>query len=265
MSCGVALSGGDLRCVRISHPVQTQPTMVGTWMSGGPQLRIIIGKMAIMDPSTSKISLAYLGPEGTYGHQAAQVFLPALSEDVDLELIPCPTISDVYHHPSDYLVLPVQNTLAGSVTETVDCLLSPLSSGRKTGEVELGGMNGGEAGPSRPRIIGSTDLEIAHCLVVRRGVNMDDIKWVRSHEQALTQSTIFLHTHLPFATLHPWRSTASAALSLLQLSPEDPPGDGAALCSKAVLTLYPQLELLYEGTQAGNGMSAHVYFLMVHS
>ena len=32
-------------------------------------------------------------------------------------------------------------------------------------------------------IVDSLDLGIRHCLVARKGVKMEDIRWVRSHEQ----------------------------------------------------------------------------------
>ena len=40
----------------------------------------------------SAVKVAYLGPEGTYGQQAAQAFLPTLGHS-DVELVPCPSIA----------------------------------------------------------------------------------------------------------------------------------------------------------------------------
>jgi len=71
--------------------------------------------------------------------------------------------------------------------------------------------------------------------------------------QALGQSSIFLSTHLPHARLQNWPSTAGAALSLLdEASGEDgdDDGEGAAICSQAVLELDPRLEVLHEGAQS---------------
>ena len=74
--------------------------------------------------------------------------------------------------------MPLQNTLHGAVTETINCLLSVLTP-------PLPPTNGhAEAGPSRPpRIIKSSDLKIEHCLVAKKGTKIEDIRWVRSHEQ----------------------------------------------------------------------------------
>lgn len=70
--------------------------------------------------------------------------------------------------------MPLHNTVKGSVIETLDCFLSVRSSSQSTNA---------EAGPSRPRIVGDLSLAIRHCLVAKRGVTMEDIEWVRSHEQ----------------------------------------------------------------------------------
>ena len=66
--------------------------------------------------------------------------------------------------------MPLENTIQGGVTETLGCLLAPPP------------VNA-QAGPSRPRIVGEVILSIRHCLVAKRGVEMEDVRWVRSHEQ----------------------------------------------------------------------------------
>ena len=69
--------------------------------------------------------------------------------------------------------MPLRNTIHGPVIETVKSLLSVLDdSGRIKGK--------------RPEVIGELDLSIEHCLVARKGIRMDEVKWVRSHEQVST-------------------------------------------------------------------------------
>lgn len=71
-------------------------------------------------------------------------------------------------------------------------------------EEENGNMDGdGEenlniAGPStpHPEIIGETTLPISHSLVVRKGVKMEDIRWVRSHEQVRLKYSSLLPSFL---------------------------------------------------------------------
>jgi prephenate dehydratase len=69
--------------------------------------------------------------------------------------------------------------------------------------------------------------------------------------QALGQSATFLNAHLPNAKRISTASTALAAESLL----EQGKGGRAAICSKSVIGIYPELEVLVEGTQDRSGMS----------
>jgi len=106
---------------------------------------------------------------------------------------------------------------------------------------------------------------------------MEDIIIVKSHEQAsllsschldcgansqaLGQSSNFLSKYLPDAKRIPTDSTAAAAKSLLSMSRTN--GDGssssggvcAAICSESVVDIYPELEVLYKGTQDRSGSS----------
>lgn len=92
----------------------------------------------------------------------------------------------VYASTAEYRVMPLQNTLHGAVLETLDCLLSCLSSldvpsrkGKERGRAQ----SPEELADDTPRLVASLDLHIQHCLVARRGTKMKDIRWVRSHEQ----------------------------------------------------------------------------------
>ena len=123
----------------------------------------------------------------------------------DIELIPCPdiacmapstrilegtdcwwesTILAIYSNPAYYLVMPLQNSIHGAVSETLDCLLSSFNSSSSS-DHESG------PGPSRPWLMGDLVLPIRHCLVAKKGVKQKDIRWVRSHEQVSDWSTCF--------------------------------------------------------------------------
>jgi prephenate dehydratase len=74
--------------------------------------------------------------------------------------------------------------------------------------------------------------------------------------QAIGQSSAFLDQHLPTAKRIPWPSTAGAAMSLLdEMLDTDVEGAGAAICSASAVADQPELEVLYEGTQAIKGES----------
>jgi prephenate dehydratase len=153
--------------------------------------------------------------------------------------------------------LPQENSLFGIVTETYDLLRS----------FELG---------ESKWIRGAVTLSVQHCLVVRRGKTIRDIKRVLSHEQvciffflagrrggwlsdplgaahrailqALGQCGQFLATYLPSAQLVKVPSTAAAAEEVSTQANDDA-SDSAAICSKICLQLFGNLEMLHEGIQ----------------
>jgi prephenate dehydratase len=84
-------------------------------------------------------------------------------------------------------------------------------------------------------------------------------KGIEANPQALGQSSTFLNTNLPNAKRISVASTALAAESLMAPVSfgERAAGMGAkaAICSKSVVGIYDELEVLFEGTQDRSGMS----------
>ena len=92
----------------------------------------------------------------------------------------------------DQAVVPIENSLEGSVTSTLDTLVGEASSVRIVAEVV------------RP---------IVHCLIARPGVSLDDVSRVVSHPQALAQCGQFLRSRLGDAATELSGSTAEAVRS----------------------------------------------------
>ncbi|KAI0271385.1 Prephenate dehydratase-domain-containing protein [Gloeopeniophorella convolvens] len=188
----------------------------------------------------SRPNLAFLGPAGTYSHQAAH---DKFAEMVHYHTRD--TIADVFHSvgPSMPLALvPQENSIFGIVSETYDLLRSP---------------NAGQTKWVR----GAVTLPIQHCLLVRRGKTLQDIKKVLSHEQALGQCRQFLATHLPNAQLVGVPSTAAAA-EVVSTRPDT--ADHAAICSKICVQLFAGLEILHEGIQNERHNYTRFYVLANH-
>jgi len=167
-----------------------------------------------------QVSVGFLGPFGTYTHQAAY-------ERFQKSGVYCEktTITDalVSLDSLDYVVVPRENSTFGSVTETFDGLRY-LKEGFIQGEVVM---------------------RIEHCLVVKKGAKLSDIDCVLSHEQALGQCQKFISTHLTSATTSKTTSTAAAADAVSK-------SEGlniAAICSKICVTMFENLEILEEGIQ----------------
>jgi prephenate dehydratase len=135
------------------------------------------------------VRVGFLGPSGTFAEEALRSSAPAGVE----EEVPYPSVWDtvmaVQERSVDQGVVPIENSLEGSVTTTLDALA-------------------GEA--SGVRIVAEVVRPISHCLVARDGVALDDVTRVLSHPQALAQCARFLHARLPRAGTEVSGSTAEA-------------------------------------------------------
>jgi prephenate dehydratase len=131
----------------------------------------------------------YFGPEGTFTQEA----LIAASGDSELELVALPTIYDTVMAVHDRVVpralVPIENSLEGSVNATLDALAM------ETEDVA---------------ILGEVVHPIRHCLIARTALELSDIEVVVSHPQANAQCARFIRTQLPGARVIAGSSTADA-------------------------------------------------------
>ncbi len=139
------------------------------------------------------VEICYLGPKGTFSEDAAMRFSAILSEET--KLLAYPTIGDCAEAVEDgtavFAVVPLENSLEGSVSMTLDIL---------TTSAEL-------------KICGELVLDIEHNLLVPGG-GLADIRQVFSHSQAMAQCRNYLRRHLGTAELIPTVSTADAAATV---------------------------------------------------
>jgi prephenate dehydratase len=131
------------------------------------------------------VRLAHLGPAGTFGEMAAISFAP------DAELIARPSHASVVTAVSERSaaagVLAIENSLEGSVTETLDLLIH---------ETDLA-------------ICAEVSLAIEHCLLARPGTSRRAVNVVYSHPQALAQCRQYLDRVLPAARVEAAVSTVA--------------------------------------------------------
>ena len=143
-----------------------------------------------MNKSTAKSSYAYLGPQGTYSHEAALAFIA--QRDDKGELIECGTIAETFdmvdRGKATYGVVPIENALEGSVNDTLDAL----------------------AFTSEAHILAEIVLDIHHNLIAAPGTKPKDITQVISHPQALGQCRRWILQHLPGRSTDAATSTAEA-------------------------------------------------------
>jgi chorismate mutase/prephenate dehydratase len=132
-------------------------------------------------------AIAYLGPRGTFCEQAAKKFFTFERA----KLLPQRSIRHVFQavivDEAKYGVVPVENSLDGSVNITLDLLL----------ESDL-------------TVYGEVNLRIVHNLIVKKGARMNQINSILSHAQALAQCRNFLEVTFPTADVRAVSSTAKA-------------------------------------------------------
>jgi prephenate dehydratase len=135
------------------------------------------------------VRYAYLGPEGTFTQAALLAFDPAAAGHA----MPCvsiqATLEAVRSGAAERGIVPIENSVEGAVTATLDELAS--------GEDLV--------------ICAEVPLPVAFALLTRPGIQLGDIKTVGGHPQAQAQCRRWLAEQLPDATWHPAASNAEAA------------------------------------------------------
>lgn len=132
---------------------------------------------------------AYLGPAGTFSEEA----LVASADGDAVEHVPVKTIYDAVIAVRDgdaaFAVVPLENSLEGSVSVTLDLL----------------------AGEAREvRIVAEVLLRVSHSLIASERVELAEIDTVVSHPQVLGQSARFLRQELAHARTVAADSSAEA-------------------------------------------------------
>lgn len=173
--------------------------------------------------------LSYFGPAGTYTEEAAHLY------DAQAELIPFSTIPTVCQAVSDGAVdagvVPIENSIEGSVVNTLDFLIN---------ESDLA---------IRYEIV----LPIEHCLMVRPGADPAVLQVIFSHPQSLAQCRHYLEDHYPAA--RPTASLSNAAAVTEMLSS---PAPAAAIGPQRAAHLYGA-EIIDRGIQdRANNMTRFV-------
>lgn len=108
------------------------------------------------------MKVAFLGPRGTYTHQAAEEYFDSYTG------VPCSSIKEIVEKDVDAAVIPFENSLGGGVGKAIDAL--------RERDVE---------------ITGEHIVDIDHVLLSKEA-NISDIDTVRSHPQAISQCRDFL-------------------------------------------------------------------------
>lgn len=132
--------------------------------------------------------LGYLGPQGTFSHQAAVEWSRGGEELREYSTI-YSAILAVENGEIDRAIVPIENSIEGSVNTTLDTLAFDVSL----------------------YITGEYVLHISQNLMVKRGAEASDIRLIASHPQAIGQSSRVLSRKFSDIPLEYTASTAAAA------------------------------------------------------
>jgi len=160
-------------------------------------------------PKRTKTLVAFQGEPGAFSHAAARKFFTP-----QVNILPCPYFDEVFKAVKEgrasHAVIPIENTLHGSVHENYDHLL----------EYGL-------------PIVGETSIRISHQLIAMPGTRFRDVRRVLSHPVALNQCLDFFRNNPQLAKV-PHYDTAGSVKTLA----EEQPPHSAAIASQAAAEIY---------------------------
>lgn len=169
-----------------------------------------------------ELSIAFLGPLGTYSEEAA---LKQFGQGRNA--VVCGSIDEVFRtveaKQADYGVVPVENSTEGAIGLTLDLLLS-----------------------TSLKVCGEITLPIHHCLLSKQ-TDISQISHIFSHSQSLAQCHEWLNKNLPKVECEAVTSNARAAQMIHDLVATDGTF-AAAIASKRASELF-NLNLLAENIE----------------
>jgi len=153
----------------------------------------IISASKLIQGTITKVG--YLGPMGTFTHQAALEFFAKAGTQFN----PLDSMSEIFDSIEndllEYGIVPFENSLQGTVRETLDLLI----------ENDL-------------FIYGEIELRVIQNLISLKEAELSDIKNVFSHPQAFAQTRVWLKSNLPNAKITEVTSTAEAVRRVRKLA-----------------------------------------------
>ncbi len=159
--------------------------------------------------------IGYLGPEGSFTHQALNTFL-SKSNQKGIEIVSFQTITQIIDGVNSgkikYGITPIENSIEGGVGEVLDQLI------RASQKVTI-----------NTEVI----IPIEHCLITRTK-KITEVKKVIAHTQALSQCQGYLKRYLPEAEIEPVTSNSTG----VKMVSEMPNGNIAAIGPEMAAKIY---------------------------
>lgn len=158
--------------------------------------------------SAQGMEIAFQGEDGSYAQEAAFDFFGR-----SIKTRPCDTLDKVFKLVQQgdvpHGVVPVENSLEGSISRSYDLLL----------ETDVA-------------VCGETQIRVSHCLIANKSANLGSIKKIYSHPQALAQCQAFLK-HLGCELIPVYNTAAS-----VKMIKDKKIMNGAAVASEGAAFIY---------------------------
>jgi chorismate mutase / prephenate dehydratase len=192
---GIARSTNECKQIGEANPAQS--TRIGKRDEFGLGTEAVFRQLdALCRESAAPVRVAFLGPLGTYTHDAVLHYFGS-----QVRVLAVATFAEIFaaidNGTAHYGVAPIENSTEGAVNQTHDLLV----------ENDL-------------QICGEVRLRIRHSLM-SRCENLADIRAVHAHPQSLAQCRQWLLQHLPNAITVSESSNAAAAALAKEASPDD--------------------------------------------
>ena len=219
---------------KLVRDVQALCPVVGKSLETSP--RIIpqsITDESACETTESNNVIAFQGERGAFSELAIR-----RTFDEDVKVLPCKSFKDTFDAVNSgkvrYAVLPIENTLGGTILENIDLLgCYPALT-----------------------VVGEQQIRVIHNLIVNPGTQINDIKKVLSHPQGLAQCREFLEKELPNAEQVPFFDTAGSVSYIKQT------GDKSlAAIAGAPAAAYNKMEILREGIETNPKNYTRFYIL----
>ncbi len=165
-------------------------------------------------------AVAFQGEHGAFSEKAArQVFGDFV------KTAPCPAFRNVFEKVAggecEHGILPVENTLGGSIHQNYDLLV----------EFDV-------------HVVGETKLRVVHSLIANRGTRLEDIRRIYAHPQAAAQCEKFLRAHPSWSVLQVYDTAGS-----VKMIKEEKALDAGAIASADAGRRF-DMEILKEGIES---------------
>ncbi|TFH03841.1 MAG: 3-deoxy-7-phosphoheptulonate synthase, partial [Spirochaetales bacterium] len=212
---------------KLMRDVEALAPVVGKEVSRIPRRASVVLRGTPVEPdrkgaaAASELAVAFQGERGAYSEMALVRFF----QDMEYRAVPKRRFRDVFEAVLEgsaaYGIVPVENSLAGSVHENYDLLLQ---------FPDL-------------RVVGQIKLRVIHSLIGVPGATMDAVTRVFSHPQALAQCDDFLTSRETWE-LVPFYDTAGSVKHIAELGlPEN-----AAVANAQAAEFYG-MQIIKEGIE----------------